>query len=75
MGGADIAHGCLLGDAEQPHQLEGVSALECLVQDPVLAQAVQGQALRECRAQRADTDGRVVGIGSGLLADQQVGVG
>lgn len=75
MGGTDVAHGGLFGDAEQPHQLEGIGALERLVEDPVLTQAGQRQDLREGRAQRADIDGRVVGIDSGLLADQQVGVG
>ncbi|MDW6064644.1 hypothetical protein SAZ11_50415 [Streptomyces sp. FXJ1.4098] len=56
MGGADVAHGRLLGHAEQPHQLEGVDALERLVEDSVLAQAVQGQALGECCAQGGTVD-------------------
>lgn len=43
MRGDDVAHGGLLGDAEQAHQSERVSAFGCLVENAVLSQTTQSQ--------------------------------
>lgn len=41
VGGGDVAHGGLLGDAEQTHQSQEVGAFGCFVEDAVLAQTAQ----------------------------------
>ncbi|KOT91047.1 hypothetical protein ADK86_23950 [Streptomyces sp. NRRL F-5755] len=75
VGRVDVAHGGLLRDPEQPHQPERICRLGRFVQDAVLAQPGQRQPLGRHQVQRSGGDRWLVGVGSGFLGDQQVGVG
>ncbi|RSS67692.1 hypothetical protein [Streptomyces sp. WAC06128] len=75
VGGADVVHGGLFGDAEEPYEFERVADGDGFVEDAVLAQPVEGGSVGwDDLAESGPVYGRVVRVEGSFLADQQVRV-
>jgi hypothetical protein len=76
VGGVDILHRGLGGNAEDAHEMDWVGGVAGFVEDAVLAELGRAQAQGpENVVHDHGGDGREPVVGDGLLADQEVGVG
>ena len=75
MGRLDIAHGGFGCEAEDAHEMDGVSGVHGFVQDPVLAEFGRAEAeLEEDGVDDGEGYRRISGVVGGLPGGQQVGL-